>query len=124
MSYKLTFTDDQNTYTFDILQIPIKDTDIEGASDNTTLNGNVYTDFLYIKKEYQNTFAWLSEEEYAILDGFYRRQFTNGKYPLMTMTELGVDNLPVRLNITNGGIVDNCGTRTNVKLTMRETDQL
>lgn len=124
MSYHLTISDNQQSYTFDVLNVPITDRATEGANDNVVLNGNVFTDFLYLKRTYVQTFAWMDEEEYAILRGFYERQFSEARYPYMTMSELGVSELPIRLTIDDGGIINNCGTRQNVRITMRETEQL
>lgn len=124
MSYTLTLTDDTDSFSFTTLHVPITDNITEGLSDNTTLDGNIYTDFMYIKRTYGESFKWLTAEQYAKLMGFYERQFTEAKYPLLTISEMGVNNVPVRLSVTDGGIVDNCGTRENVKLKMRETVQL
>lgn len=124
MSYSLTLTDDNTTYTWTVLDIPIVDDYIEGAGDVTTLDGNMYTDYLYLKKNYKLSWAIMEAVDYAQLKGFYERQFTLAKYPLMTISEAGLTNVPVRLSLTDGGVVDNCQRRQNVKISMRESVQL
>ena len=52
--YRLALHDQTDDMHFDVLQIPITDSDVEGASDNTTLDGNIYTDFLYLKKVWKH----------------------------------------------------------------------
>lgn len=121
MSYHLTLKDTDDEMTFELLEIPITDTDTEGAVDNVTLDGNVYTDYLYLKKTYSVSFAWLPRDKYEQLRGFYTRQFSTGLYPYLTMTDLGVQELPVRFELSDGGIIDNCGTRQSVVLKMRES---
>lgn len=121
MSYHLTLKDTDDEMTFELLEIPITDTDTEGAVDNVTLDGNVYTDYLYLKKTYSVSFAWLPQDKYEQLRGFYTRQFSTGLYPELTMTDLGVQELPVRFELSDGGIIDNCGTRQSVVLKMRES---
>jgi hypothetical protein len=124
MSYTLTLTDDSTTYTWTVLEIPIADDYVEGTGDNTTLDGNVYTDYLFLKKNYKLSWSIMTAVDYAALKGFYERQFTLAKYPLMTMSEAGLNNIPVRLSLSDGGIVDNCLRRQNVKISMRESSQL
>ena len=124
MSYSLTLTDDNTTYTWTVLDIPIVDDYIEGDGDVTTLDGNMYTDYLYLKKNYKLSWAIMEAVDYAQLKGFYERQFTLSKYPLMTISEAGLTNVPVRLSLTDGGVVDNCQRRQNVKISMRESVQL
>lgn len=123
MAYTLTIKDSEDEMSFSLLEVPITDTDTLGASDNTTIDGNVYTDYLYLKKTYSQTFSWLTADDYRKLRGFYTRQYSNAKYPTLTMLDLGVENQPVRLTLTDGGIIDNCGTRKSVKISMRETAQ-
>lgn len=87
MSYKLTLQDDTDTMTFNLLEVPIEDPDIEGATDNTTLNGNVWTDFIYLKKQWLQEWSWLDSEAYEQLRGFYVRQWSDKKYPYLTIKD-------------------------------------
>lgn len=81
MIYKMTLTDSSDTMTFNLLEAPIVDKDIEGAVDNVTLDGNQYTDYLYLKKQYIQKWAIMCPDEYDQLRGFYTRQFEDGEVP-------------------------------------------
>lgn len=81
MIYKMTLKDSVDTTTFNLLETPIVDKDIEGAVDNVTLDGNQYTDYLYLKKQYIQKWAIMCPDGYDELRGFYTRQFENGEVP-------------------------------------------
>lgn len=81
MIYKMTLKDSVDTMTFNLLETPIVDKDIEGAVDNVTLDGNQYTDYLYLKKQYIQKWAIMCPDEYDELRGFYTRQFEEGEVP-------------------------------------------
>lgn len=81
MIYKMTLTDSTDSMTFNLLEVPIVDKDIEGAVDNVTLDGNQYTDYLYLKKQYIQKWSLMCEDEYSRLRGFYTRQFDEGTVP-------------------------------------------
>ncbi len=66
----------------------------------------------------------MSREEYKKLKGFYDRQFTEYKYPLLTIPHLSVERVPVLMNINSRDIVNNCGMVSGVEITLRETRQL
>ena len=119
--YTLTLADDSDTMSFTLLEIPISDPDVTGVATNTTLDGNVFQDYLYMRKQYQQSWSRMGEAEYTQLRGFFTRQYTLKKFPLLTMTDLGIQSLPVALSLTDDGVIDTCGTRQNVKLVMRET---
>lgn len=81
MIYKMTLKDSVDTMTFNLLETPIVDKDIEGAVDNVTLDGNQYTDYLYLKKQYIQKWSIMCDEEYERLRGFYTRQFDEAEIP-------------------------------------------
>lgn len=124
--YRLTLNDNSDTMSFDVLEIPITDDDIEGASDNTTLDGNVYTDFLYLKKKWKQSFKQMDNTTYQRLRGFYTRQFSTGVYPELSMTNLStnktlVNSQAVRMTLKDGGVINECGCRRNVQIELRES---
>ena len=47
MIYRMQLADSVDEMTFDLLEVPIEDKDIEGTADNTTIDGNVFTDYLW-----------------------------------------------------------------------------
>lgn len=125
--YTMTLSDSSDTMSMTLLEIPIEDKDIEGTADNTTIDGNVFTDYLWLKKQFVQKWAIMDGTTYEQLRGFYTRQFSDAEVPTYTLEDgNGVGIYPaihVRLSLTDGGVIDNCGTRQNVQLTMRETVQ-
>lgn len=81
MIYKMTLKDSADEMTFELLEVPIVDKDIEGAVDNVTLDGNQYTDYLWLKKQFIQKWSILCDDEYTRLRGFYTRQFENADVP-------------------------------------------
>lgn len=77
----MTLKDSADEMTFDLLEVPIVDKDIEGAVDNVTLDGNQYTDYLWLKKQFVQKWSILCDDEYTRLRGFYTRQFENADVP-------------------------------------------
>lgn len=81
MIYKMTLADSADSMTFDLLEVPIADKDVEGAVDNTLVNGNVFTDYLWLKKQWTQKWALMCDDEYTQLRGFYTRQWENAEAP-------------------------------------------
>ncbi len=125
--YTMTLADSNDTMSMTLLEIPIEDKDVEGTADNTTIDGNVFTDYLWLKKQWSQKWSIMDATTYAQLRGFYTRQFTDAEVPTYALEE--GDGTPiysatyVRLELSDGGVVDNCGTRQNVQIKMRETVQ-
>jgi len=125
--YTMTLSDSSDTMSMTLLEVPIEDKDIEGTADNTTIDGNIFTDYLWLKKQFVQKWTIMDATTYEKLRGFYTRQFNNAEVPTYTLEDGGGVGIypatPVRLSLTDGGVIDNCGTRQNVQLTMRETVQ-
>ena len=125
--YTMTLSDSSDTMSMTLLEIPIEDKDIEGATDNTTIDGNIFTDYLWLKKQFVQKWTIMDATTYVKLRGFYTRQWENAEAPTYTLEDSDSVEIypatPVRLSLTDGGVIDNCGTRQNVQLTMRETVQ-
>ena len=66
---------------FDLLEVPIEDKDVEGTADNTTIDGNVFTDYLWLKKQFVQKWSLMCEDDYTQLRGFYTRQWQNAEAP-------------------------------------------
>ena len=52
----------------------------------------------------------MDKADFDLLKGFYDRQFTLFAYPLLTITDDGANNVPVRMTFSGQNIIDNCGT--------------
>ena len=124
---ELSLTDNSTTLTMPLLSPPLSEAVLEGSTDVVTLDMNVSTYFTYNKRMWSHTWSYLSEADYNIVKGFYDRQFTLYKYPLLTISGAGsanVTNVPVRMTIDPRNIIDNCGTVQNVSVTFRESRQM
>lgn len=124
MPYEITITDDVDTMTIQYPSPPLVEDTIEGATDVQTLDMNLYTDFYATKRVWSNTLSFMSESDFNKLKGFYDRQFTLWKYPLISITDLGVSNVVVRMGLTPRRVVNNCGRVEEVSMTFRETVQM
>lgn len=131
MSITLTIKDyDENnvvantkTYTEGEVSNPLTIKDVEGKSQNTTLSGDVYVDFVYNKKNIDFKLFNLSSTDYATIRGFYDRQFTNNRFPTITITELGITDMVVLMSIGEREINSQCITTDSITLNFRETVQ-
>lgn len=121
ITFTLADSVDSQTYTY--YQTPFVDAEEGGEEVNTTLDGNVYVDFLYTKRTWEREFAWMSEQDYLTLKAFVDRQKQLYKFPLLSIPEFGVENVPVYIQIDERNTINGCGDVENVKITMRETVQ-
>lgn len=81
MIYKMELSDDTDSMVFDLLEVPIIDNDVTGIASNTTIDGNVFNDYLWLKKQYVQKWSIMCKDEYEQLRGFWLRQFGNAKVP-------------------------------------------
>lgn len=81
MIYKMKIADSVDEMVFDLLEVPIEDKDIEGTADNTTIDGNVFTDYLWLKKQFTQKWSLMCKDDYTQLRGFYTRQWENAEVP-------------------------------------------
>ena len=121
-SITMTLTDSTHSVTYEMLEVPLTEQIVEGARDVQTIDGNVSTYFTFKKRQWRHRWAFMSEDEYLELRGFFDRQQTKYRFPVLSIPRLNV-NTPVRLSINDRNIVNNCGRVRNVDITMRETRQ-
>lgn len=114
-----------NTKTYSEAEVsnPLTIKDVEGKSQNTTLSGDVYVDFVYNKKSIDFKLFNLSASDYEAIRGFYNRQFTNNRFPTITITELGITDLVVFMTMGNREINSQCIKTDSISLNFRETVQ-
>lgn len=123
----LKLTDSTNTLTLPLIAPPLSQNVVEGATDVVTLDNNVSTYFTYNKSLWEVSWSLLTEQQYNDVKGFYDRQFTLFKYPLLTIEGAGaanVTNLPVRMYMPERNIVNNCGDVEEVEVQFRESRQI
>lgn len=123
MAYEVRLTDDTTTWLSPPPKPPLSVETIEAAIDVTTLDLNVYTDLIGTKRLWTANWGTMTETEFAALKAFYDRQFTLYKYPRLTIDDLGVSNVVVRMTITSQDIVGDTGLVDGVTITLRETIQ-
>ena len=123
MSLTLTLTDTQDTVTYTLLEVPLTTEDITGKGEVTTLNGEVYVDYLYNKRRWKHKWKSMTEAEYNKIRGFYDRQLTLYKLPLLSIPEYSVSNVPVVMTISARKTVNNCRGVEDVEITLRESAQ-
>lgn len=125
MSLTLTITDTTTSKTYNEAELsnPLTIADVEGKSQNTTLDGNVYVDFAYTKKSISVSIFNLSATDYATIRGFYDRQFTNNRFPTISIPELSISNMVVFFEISSREINDKCLHTDEITLNFRETVQ-
>lgn len=123
MNYQITISDSVDTMTITSPRPPLIEADIEGTADVVTLDLNVYTDFFAKKRLWENTLQYMSEEDFNQLKGFYDRQFTLWEYPLLSIPDLEVTDVVVRMMLSPRRVIDNCGRVENVEMSFRETVQ-
>lgn len=122
----LRLIDSSDDVTYDILEVPFEELPIDGKTNIETADGNVFSYVTYSgKRQWSHTWSWMTEEEYLRLRAFERRQYSDPfQRPLITIARLGVENVPVVMEITAPRkIVSNCGTVQGVSVTWRETIQ-
>lgn len=120
----LTLSDSTTSKTYKWFNTPFIDSEEGGEEMVTTLDGNVYVDFLYTKRTWEREFAYMKESDYLELKGFVDRQKSLIRFPLLSIPEFGILNIPVYMQISERSTINACGDVENVKITMRETTQL
>lgn len=111
------------TYTEVEIGSPFTIADVEGKSQNTTLDGNIYVDFVYNKKQFSVDIFNLTPSDYATIRGFYDAQFTTGQFPTISIPELDISNMVVFFEMSNRNIVNQCLLTDKLTLKFRETVQ-
>lgn len=123
-AYEIVISDTVDEMTIEYPSPPLTESVIEGATDVVTLDMNLYTDFFATKRVWSNTLPYMTEADFNQLKGFYDRQFTLWQYPVISIPDLNVSDVVVRMTLTPRQIIDNCGTVENVEFTFRETIQM
>lgn len=124
MTYKIFLTDSAGTHELPPLEVPLTRVKNEKMTTVEPLSGNVYDDFITTKRVWAHTWAYLTEDEYDLLDQILERMKTNWTYPQLTIQGEGVANLVVKYELGAKNIIDDCGNVQDVTVSFRETRQL
>ena len=100
MAFDITLTDSIDTMTIEFPSPPLTEAVIEGATDVQTLDMNIHTDFFATKRVWSNTLDLMTEADFNKLKGFYDRQFTLFQYPELSIPDLSISSVVVRMTIS------------------------
>lgn len=124
MEYKLYLTDSAGTHELPPLEKQLSRVKDENMTTVKPLSGNVYDDFISTKRVWSHTWAWLSKEDYDLLDEIYERMKNEWAYPELTIDGEDVADLVVKFELGSKNIIDDCGNVQGVTVSFRETRQL
>jgi hypothetical protein len=122
---KMTLTDDTISVELQALEIPLSEEYAYLDTEVLTLDNNVS---VYIlpgteKRVWTHTWAYMDKDMFDILRGFVDRQRTLYKYPLVTIDEQDVLEVPVYMKLSAKNIRNHCGDVEDVTIELRESDQ-
>lgn len=123
MAYEITLKDSTGEWTSPTPDSRLTVQDIESSTTNDTLDVNVYIDLFGSKKLWTIRWGYMAKDPYNTLRGFYDRQNKTNKFPTVSIPDLGVTDIIVKLTLTDTEIVDSSGLVENVELGLRETIQ-
>jgi|LSQX01.1.fsa_nt_gb hypothetical protein len=124
---ELKITDLQDTQTYKIITAPLVSSPIIAETDVTTIDNNISTYYTGTKRQFTIDLGWMSKADYTALVAFRDRQYTDLKYPLITITgdeNINVTNLPAKMTLNAQNVADHCGTVTNIQVVFRESKQM
>lgn len=127
MAITITITDAQDSQTFSLIEAPLVSAPIIAETDVKTVDNNISTYYTGTKRGFTVSFGYMSDSEYAILLGFRDRQYTNMKYPTITIS--GATNIPstaitAKMTLNDQRIITNCGLVEGVSADFRESKQM
>lgn len=125
---KLTIQDSQDVMSFEAdLVVPITATPIINATDVETIDGNISTYYSSTKRQMTFNLGYLDQETYAGVKGFVDRQYSNLRYPQITIEgaeTINVTNMTAKMSLNDEDIINSCGLVEGVTVTFRESKQM
>ena len=121
--YTIYLTDSAGTHELPPLEVPLTRVKNEKMTTVEPLSGNVYDQYIATKRTWTHTWAFLTKEQYDLLDEIYERMKSEFTYPELTIEDEDVEDLVVRYDLSAKNIIDNCGEVQGVTVTFRETRQ-
>lgn len=123
MAYEIKLHDSTGNWTSPSPNIPLTEQVIESSTEVVTLDLNIYVDLFETKRVWTIRWGYMDAASYAILRGYYNRQFTNLRFPDVTIADLNVASVVVKASLNDQNISDESGLVENVELVLRETIQ-
>lgn len=124
MAYKIYLTDLAGTHELPPLEVPLTRVKNEKMTTVEPLSGNVYDDYIATKRAWAHTWAYLTKDEYDLLDAIYERMKSTWTYPQLTIEDENVTDLVVKFELGAKNIIDDCGEVQGVTVSFRETRQI
>ena len=122
--YTIYLTDSAGVHELPPLEIPLTRVKNEKMTTVEPLSANVYQDYIATKRIWSHTWAYLSKDEYDLLDTIYERMKSEWTYPELTIDGENVNNVVVTYDLGPKEIIDDCGMVQDVTVSFRETRQL
>jgi len=89
--------------------VPFLETPLEQATDVTTLDGHLYTDFTAQRREFELNWSELTLDQYNELRGVYDSQFSTASYPLFSCDYYSLHNVACRMHLNTRDVrVNGC----------------
>lgn len=124
----LTIQDNSDQMTFGAALItPITLAPIINETDVETVDGNISTYYGSTKRSYEVSLFAMDQESYSALKAFVDRQYSNLKYPKITVDGaevLNITDMTAKMTLSNTEVINSCGLVDNIKLTFRESKQM
>lgn len=121
-------TDSAGTHELPALEVPLTRVKNQKKTVVEPLSANVYEDYIATKRVWAHTWAYLTNEEYDLLDQILDRMVSEWIYPQLTITsDNTADNVnlvTVQYELSPKNVIDDCGNVSDVTISLRETRQL
>lgn len=122
--YTIYLTDSAGVHELPPLEIPLTRVKNEKMTTVEPLSANVYQDYIATKRIWTHTWAYLTKDEYDLLDEILERMKSEWTYPELTIDGENVTNIVVKYDLGAKSIIDDCGMVRDVTISLRETRQL
>lgn len=92
-------------------------------TDNVTLDGSLYTDFINNRRNWVVAWEKLKAADYDIIRDIYNQQYLHEAYPKFTLPEYGVSEY-MKINISDRNIRLNGEIMEGVSITLKEQNAI
>lgn len=103
------------------LPVPTSFVQVSGqnATDNRTLDGTLYTDYINVNRSWNVSWNNLCEEDYNELYDLFFDQFSSLTYPTLVVSYYGI-SVPVKVNINDKDIFWDGNQIKDINVTLLE----